>query len=118
MRRFFLPSSLKVGVFMENMIKRIVEMDEKARELTQDAQRAKVDSAADIAKKKQEMRDDYLARARQRIKVNAKTEQEAADAEWKETEQKYQDLSQQMDETYRARCGEWVEQIVSRVVGG
>ena len=115
---FVLLKRPKVGVDMENMIKRIVEMDEKARELTQDAQRAKVDSAADIAIKKQQMRDEYPDRARKRIKVNEKTEQEAADAEWKKTEQKYKDLAQQMDETYNTHHEEWVKQIVSHVIGG
>ena len=115
---FVLLKRPKVGVDMENMIKRIVEMDEKARELTQDAQRAKVDSAADSAIKKQQMRDEYLDRARKRIKVNEKTEQEAADAEWKKTEQKYKDLAQQMNETYNTHHEEWVNQIVSHVIGG
>ncbi len=103
---------------MENMIKRIVEMDEKAREITQEAQRSKLDSAADIAQKKQAMRNDYLERARKRIKMNERTEQQAADAEWEETVQKYRDRTKELDETYRAHCGEWVDQIVARVIGG
>ena len=50
--------------------------------------------------------------------MNEKTEQEAADAEWKKTEQKYKDLAQQMDETYNTHHEEWVNQIVSHVIGG
>ncbi len=103
---------------MENMIKRIVQMDEQARLLTQDAQRAKVDSAAGIAQKKKEMREDYISRARSRIKENEKAEQAAAEAEWKEIEQKYQRMTQQMDETYHARREQWVEHIVSHVIRG
>ncbi len=36
---------------MENMIKRIVEMDERARQITEEAQHAKVDSSVNREEK-------------------------------------------------------------------
>ena len=67
---------------MENMIKRIVEMDQKARQITEAAQREKLDSEKEIAEKAAQLRADYLERARRRIQLNSDTERAAAEKAW------------------------------------
>lgn len=64
---------------MENMIRRIVEMDQKARQITEAAQREKLDSEKEIAEKAAQLRADYLERARRRIQLNSDTERAAAE---------------------------------------
>ena len=68
---------------MENMIRRIVEMDQKARQITEAAQREKLDSEKEIAEKAAQLRADYLERARRRIQLNSDTERAAAEKAWK-----------------------------------
>lgn len=49
---------------MEAMIKRIIDIDEKAREITDAAQRERKDSEEEIVEKARRLRDDYLEKAR------------------------------------------------------
>ena len=63
---------------MEEMIKRIIDMDKKAREITDAAQQEKIDCEKEIAQKAAQLRSEYLERARRRIQVNAETERTLA----------------------------------------
>ena len=56
---------------MQDMIKKIVDMDEKAQEITEEAKRSKALSAQEIAETKERIRENYLARARKRIELNS-----------------------------------------------
>ena len=55
---------------MQDMIKKIVDMDEKAQEITEEAKRSKALSAQEIAETKERIRENYLARAIKRIELN------------------------------------------------
>ena len=103
---------------MENMIKRIVEMDERARQITEEAQHAKVDSSVNMEEKRRDMREDYLQRARERIKKNEIEEQKQADEEWKVIHEKYLRMEKTLDETVSKKKEEWARQLVERVIGG
>ena len=48
---------------MEDMISKIIDMDKKARSLTDEAQKSKLDFEKDILQKKEQIKNDYLARA-------------------------------------------------------
>ena len=58
---------------MQDMISKIVEMDEKARELNDEALKSKIDYEQEIAVAKQTIIKDYLERARKRVQINAKS---------------------------------------------
>ena len=51
---------------MQNMVKEIVDMDRRAREITEAAQQEKINSEKEVAAKREEIREDYLKRARER----------------------------------------------------
>lgn len=101
---------------MENMIKRIIDMDKKAREITEAAQKEKLDSEKEIAEKAQQLRADYLERARRRIQINDETERTLAEQAWKRREAVYAGQRQHLEDTYAAQADEWVETIVRRVL--
>lgn len=63
---------------MQDMISKIVEMDEKARELNDEALKSKIDYEQEIAVAKQTIIKDYLERARKRVQINAQSERDAA----------------------------------------
>ena len=102
---------------MQNMIKQIVDMDRKAREITDAAQLEKVNSEKEVAEKREEIRKNYLERARRRIALNEPKEREAAEANWKIIQQKNAVVSQKLEELYQQKKEEWVNSIVSRVIG-
>ncbi len=102
---------------MQDMVKQIVEMDRKAREITDAAQLEKVNSEKEVAKKREEIREEYLDRARKRIALNEPAERAAAEANWEKVKERYVQVSKELDERYAEKGGEWVSSIVARVIG-
>lgn len=102
---------------MKDMISRIIEMDKTARELTQRTQRDKVNSEQEIQIKKEEIRNEYLERARKRIAINEETEQKLADEQKQNILKNFQKTSKSLDKIYTAKCDEWVNSIVKNVLG-
>ena len=102
---------------MQDLMKQIVEMDHKARKITDEAQKEKVDSQKEVAAKREEIRKNYLEEARRRIAKNEPNERAAAEEDWKTVKQKYDALSDSLDRTYREKGDIWVEEIVNRAIG-
>ncbi len=102
---------------MQNMVKQIVDMDRKAREITDSAQLEKVQTEKDIATMREQIRSEYLERARKRIEANEPKERAAAEEDWKKREARYQALSEEMDQAYEKKAAEWAEQLAARVIG-
>lgn len=102
---------------MEDMIKRIIEMDRQARRITEQAQSAKLNSTAAIEKKKQKLRQEYLAQARAQVEQNNLAEQNAAARDWEKIQEQYRRRAQQLDEKFAANREKWVEELFERTVG-
>jgi galactokinase/mevalonate kinase-like predicted kinase len=102
---------------MQDLMKQIIEMDRKARQITEAAQREKVDSGKEIQKSRDEIRQKYLAEARRRIAANEPKERAAAEAVWEEKKKRSEENSNHLDQLYRENGDRWVEQIVARVLG-
>lgn len=102
---------------MQDMIAKIVEMDEKARELTAQAQREKAMSEQDITKAKEKIYNDFIERARRRIKLNEETERKSAEENWKQVEAKHQETLLQLEQARVENSGKWADEIVRRVLG-
>ena len=91
---------------MEEMIKRIIDMDKKAREITDAAQQEKIDCEKEIAQKAAQLR----------IQVNAETERTLAEQEWRRQKAKYDKQREDLEASYGAHHEEWVKQIVANVL--
>ena len=102
---------------MQDMIKKIVDMDEKAQEITEEAKRSKALSAQEIAETKERIRENYLARARKRIELNRIQEKNQARQILADAEKKYEVQLIKMQELCRQQGGNWVDAIVGRVIG-
>lgn len=100
------------------MIKRIVDMDRRARELTDEAKEKRAGSAEAVAKKKEEVRQNYIDLANKRIEAIERSEMTDAQEEWKAIEEKHKAVADKLEETYRAKKDEWVGELVSRVTKG
>lgn len=98
-------------------MKQIIEMDHKAREITDKAQREKMDSEKEVAAKREEIRKNYLEEARRRIAANEPEERAAAEEDWKSVRKRYDALSEALDRMYREKGDGWVEELVERATG-
>ena len=109
---------LRGGVFfMEDMISKIVDMDKKARDITAEAQKSKIDYEHQIIQAKEKIKNDYLERAVERIKINQQTAQKKADEALKVIQSKNAAIIDNLEKTYSEKSDSWVDEIVSRVVG-
>lgn len=103
---------------MQDLMKQIVEMDRKAREITDSAQKEKISSEKKVSKRREEIRTEYLERARRRITESEPKEREAAEAEWEKKDARNAELIKRLDDLYREKGEQWVSQITERVLGG
>lgn len=102
---------------MQNLIKEIVDMDRKAREITDAAQLEKVNSEKEVTEKREQIRAEYLERARKRIAMNEPQERAVAEEGWKKIQAKNEARAKHLDDLYREKGGEWVNILVARVIG-
>lgn len=102
---------------MQDMVKQIVDMDRKAREITDAALLEKINSEKEVVKKREEIRSEYLEKARKRIALNEPAERAAAEAAWETAKQRNEALSQKLDALYAQKGEEWIRTIVEKVTG-
>lgn len=103
---------------MQDMISKIIEMDEKARTLNDEALKSKLDYEQEIAAAKQNIIKDYLERARERVQINAQSERDAAEKALAETREAHTKIERKLDSLYEANCDRWVDEIFKRVISG
>lgn len=102
---------------MNDMLKQIIEMDEKARQITDAAQKQKIDTEKEISRIREEIRNNYLARARARIEKNRPLEQAASEKTWQVKEMHYKALTEKLDQLYADSGEKWIDTIFHKVIG-
>lgn len=102
---------------MQDLMQQIIDMDRKARQITEAAQQEKVDSEKEIQQKREEIRRKYLEEARKRIAKNEPKERAAAEAAWSKKKELNDKISDHLDQMYKEKGDQWVDQIVARVIG-
>lgn len=102
---------------MEDMISKIVEMDKKARDMTAEAQKSKIDYEQQIIQTKEKIKNDFLERALKRIEINSQTAKKQADKQLEVIKEKNAAIIENLDKIYSEKGNAWVDKIVSRVVG-
>ncbi|HEX2986020.1 MAG TPA: hypothetical protein VHO71_04320 [Caproiciproducens sp.] len=102
---------------MQDLLKEIVDIDRKAREITDAAQLEKINSEKEVLEKREQIRNEYLERARKRISTNEPQERAAAEAIWKEKEKHNSEIALSLDKLYQEKGDEWVKGILSKVIG-
>ncbi len=102
---------------MQNMIKRVVEMDQKARDMEAQAQQEKINIKEEIEIQKQKVHDDYVEQARIRAEKNDAIAREQAEKRLAESTKKHKESLTNLNEQYNKNCDKWVDEIVARVIG-
>ena len=63
------------------------------------------------------IREEYLSRARERIKINEVTERKNAQEQLDAAEQRLDTIAKELDELYAKKGDKWVSDLVHRVIG-
>ncbi len=108
----------EVSKIMNDIISKIVEMDEKARDLNYEILESKLDHEKEVVAAKENIINDYLERAKKHIKLNAQSEREAAEKTLAETRAAHAKIEKKLDEIFAANCDRWVDEIFNRVISG
>lgn len=101
---------------MQDMLKKIIEMDEQARLVKEQANKEKAATEQEIIETKKRIYDDYIERAKDRVRKNLEVDKANAEKEWEKTSLKHQATSENLDKMYEENRDLWVDQIVSRVI--
>ena len=102
---------------MEDMISKIIDMDKQARDMTNAARQSKLDHEKEIIRTKEKIKNDYLERANERIRINTQALQKKADEKLAVIEKKNEEIIRKMNEAFDANKAKWVDEIVSRTIG-
>ena len=100
---------------MQDMIKKLIEMDKEARRLTDEARQRKAGSTEAAAEKRREVFDGYLQMASNRVDTIRKVEMESAGEQIKAIDQRYQAAEEAMRKQAEASRESWISQIVAAV---
>lgn len=101
---------------MQDMLKRIIEMDEQARLVKEQAKKEKAATEQEIIETKKKIYDEYIERAKDRVRKNLEVDKANAEKEWEIKKAQHQVLSDNLDKMYSENHDLWVEQIVTRVI--
>ena len=101
---------------MQDLLKKIIEMDEQARKIEQQAKSEKLASEAEIDELREKIYNDYIIRAKDRIEKNIAVDKAHADEKLAAFEKEAEKLKSDMDNKCSAEKERWVNEIVSRVL--
>ena len=101
---------------MQDLLKKIIEMDEHARKIKETAEQDKLKSEQEIEALKQSIYDDYIERAKERVEKNIAVDQQNADEKLSAYAQKIADCKADMQRRYEQHKDEWVDEILARVL--
>ena len=97
---------------MEEMIKKIIEIDRHAREITEAATAEKLQAEKDISKRKIQLREEYLQRASERLKLLEDQHREITEEAFNENKKKYSEAALKLEELNKANHEKWVDELV------
>lgn len=99
---------------MQDLLKRIIEMDEQARKIEQQAKDEKLRSETEVEELKEQIYNDYIVRAKDRIEKNIAVDRENADKKYAQAQLRNEEIKQEMNRLYIEKKDSWVDEIVKR----
>ena len=104
--------------FLEEVIRRLIEYDEKGQQLVREAQDQRREVMSRMGDYKQEMANlyrDHLARHMEDCRREAQAEKEE---QFVEARRRYDLQMEHLRQTYQENGERWIREIVSRCIGG
>lgn len=106
------------GIALQDIIKKIIEIDHMAQKMTDDALALKTQAESSIEQDKKALREEYIQRARKRIEVTAKTEEKFLEESLADIKAKYSGVAAVLNDNYSKNHAQWSQEIYKRVIGG
>ena len=103
---------------MQDIIKKIIEIDHMAQKMTDDALALKTQAESSIEHDKKALREEYIQRARKRIDVTAQTEEKFLEEALADIKTRYSGVTAVLNENYEKNHTQWAQEIYKRVIGG
>ena len=101
---------------MKDLLKKIIEMDERARKAEEEAKAEKLKSEAEIEELRNKIYNDYIVRAKDRVEKNIAVDKANAEKKIAEYSAAAEKAKHDMSAIYYANGDKWVDKIVSRVL--
>lgn len=102
---------------MENVINRIIKIEERANEILSDTQRQKADLQNNIDKDIEVIRADIAEKVSQKYENIKAFEKEYADKKTEEISLAYKKAEDKLDALYESKKEEWINSIYNDIVG-
>ena len=103
---------------MQDMIKKIIEMDKEARRLNDEALHRRAGAAQAAAAKRSEVFEYHLLMARNRVETIRKVEMQNAGEQIAAIDRRGEEAAAKLREQYAANRQRWVDEIVAAVTEG
>ena len=101
---------------MQDLLKKIIEMDEQARKIDQQAKTEKLKSEAEVEELREKIYTDYIVRAKERIEKNTAVDKAKAEKKLAEAAKNAEKAKKEMTALYEKNKNSWVDEIVARVL--
>ena len=101
---------------MQDMLAKIIAMDENARKIKEKAEQDKLNSEREIEELRDQIYRDYIDRAKKRIEINIAVDKKCAEESLQAYTEKVEKAEEDMQRMYDENGDKWVDEIVSRVL--
>lgn len=101
---------------LEGVIKRILDIDAKARSVTAQAQSQRRLAEQNIAQRKQAMREKYRGEAEHRIELVREEEERMAEEALQRAREGQAQKLEALDRAFQENADRWAEEIYRRVI--
>lgn len=101
---------------MQDLLKKIIEMDEQARRIEQQAKSEKEKSEAEVEQLREKIYSDYIERAKERVEKNISIDETHAEEKIAAYAESAEKAKADMSALYAENKDKWVSEIVSRTL--
>ncbi|MBQ6626107.1 MAG: hypothetical protein IIX27_02310 [Ruminococcus sp.] len=101
---------------MQDMLKKIIEMDEQARLVKEQAQQEKAATEQEIIDTKKRIYNEYIERAKIRVEKNLEVDRTNAQKQWEKSQVKNEEIINELETSFSENSEKWADEIVKRVL--
>lgn len=101
---------------MEQLIKTIIDVDKKARKMTDESKKQLAESSIAIAKRVEELDKKYDESVKEIIALTTEDETQKAEEMMAKIDTDYAKANQSLDAYYEAHKDQWVDMLVERTL--
>ena len=101
---------------MNNLLKKLVEIDKEAQAIDNELKKEKDNLESEIQKEVQATREKYMTQAQQTVEDKTILIREDAEIQWKRNCEKYDVSRSNLEKQFNENIDKWVDNIVANVI--